>query len=318
MKRLKVIALFGMVLLGGLSAAEPPAFAEQSMRIAAVVNEDAVTQTEVDDRLRMILSSSGLPNTAEFRQKALPQVLNSLIEERLMMQEAARNAITVSDEEVMAGFQEIAKQNNFTLQQFEEVMRRGGISKKTLTDQIRAQLSWNKVIQSVLRPRVDVSDSDVDVRIERLRSNVGRKEFLVAEIFLPVDSAAKEEDIRKLAQQLAADLRSKKAPFPAVAAQFSRAPGADKGGSLGWVQAGQLSEELDAVLNTMAQGDVSEAVRTPAGFHILQLNNSRVIEERIIPGRGAIINQIGLERLDRLQRRTLMDLKAEAFIERRV
>lgn len=292
--------------------------AERSMRIAAVVNEDAITESDVDERLRLILASSGLPDKKEIREKALPQVISSLIEETLMMQEAARHDIEISDEEKQAGFAEIAKQNNFTAEQFEEIMRRSGIPQRTLMKQIEAQLSWTKVIQTVLRPKINVKDTDVDVRLERLKNNIGRNEYAVAEIFLPIDKAEDEKDIRKLANQLVQEMRAGKAQFPAVARQFSKAAGAEKGGTLGWVQQGQLPEELDEAVQKMQKDEISSPIRTTAGLHILTLRDSRIIEERIIPGRGALINQIGMERLDRLQRRTMQDLKAEAFIDRRV
>lgn len=314
----KLIAITILLIFGCAGAFHNTAIAKDSMRIAAIVNEDAITDRDVKDRLKLILASSGLPNTKEFRDQALPQVLNSLIEERLMMQEASRNEIAVENEALQAGFAEIAKQNNFSADQFKEIMRRGGIPQKTLLNQIEAQLSWTKYIQTVLRNTVDVKDSDVDALNERLRSNIGKQEYLVSEIFLPVDKAAEERNIRQLAQKLVREVNSKKAAFSGVARQFSKAVGAAQGGTLGWVQKGQLPSELDEVLTTLGNGEVSNPIRTTSGFHILLLRESRMIEERIIPGRSALVNQIGMQRLDRLQRRTLQDLKAEAFIDRRV
>lgn len=307
-----------LLLFCSLFFAALPAKAQRALSIAAVVNEDAITWADVEDRMKLILASSGLPNTKEFREKALPQVLNGLIEERLMLQEARRNDISVSEEEIAKAFANIAQQNNFTPEQFEEIMRRQGIPQKTLYEQIEAQGAWTKVIQNVLRDRVDVNDTDVDVRLERLRQNIGKTEYLVSEIFLPIDASTSEQDVRKLANNLVGELRAGKAPFAGVAMQFSKAAGADKGGTIGWVQKGQLPQELEEAIEKMEVGNISSPIRSTAGLHILQLQKTRVIEERTIPGRGALINQIGLERLDRVQRRTLMDLKAEAFIDKRV
>jgi peptidyl-prolyl cis-trans isomerase SurA len=315
MQNILKIGLLSVLLFGAISV---PAHAEKSVTIAAVVNEDAITWADVNDRLKLILASSGLPANKEFRERALPQVLSGLVEERLMMQEAARNEIEVSQEEIEMAFANIAAQNNFSPEQFAHLMRSQGIPQKTLFDQIEAQGAWTKVIQTVLRPQIDVTDTDVDVRQERLRQNIGKTEYLVSEIFLPVDNAKAEADIRKLATKLVGELRAGKAPFPAVAMQFSKAAGAEKGGSIGWVQKGQLPAELEEAIEKMNVEGISNPIRTPAGIHILQLRQTRMIEERTIPGREAILNQIGMERLDRLQRRTLMDLKAEAFIDKRV
>lgn len=314
----KTKAVCAFMLLAIMCLPLQAVLAKDTIGIAAVVNEDAITARDVDDRIKLILASSGLPNTQEFRNRATGQVLNSLIEERLMMQEASRNKISVSDEEIESGFAEIATQNKFSADEFKAIMTRSGIPHKTLMQQVEAQLSWTKYIQKVLRERVDVKDSDVDTLDERLRANVGKQEYLVSEVFLPVNSAAEEKDVRQLAQRLVTEIKSQKAPFAGVARQFSKAAGANTGGSLGWVQKGQLPDELDQIVSTMGKGTISNPIRTNSGFHILRLNDSRIIEERIIPGRSALVNQIGMERLDRLQRRTLQDLKAEAFIDRRL
>ncbi len=309
---------FAFVLLALWGALSPVSFAAQSIKIAAVVNEDAVTESDVNDRMRLAIASAGFPNTQEVWQKVLPQVLDSLIEERIMLQEAQRNEIEIDKEEIEAGFSEIAASNKLSPEQFSDLMNQQGIPKTTLLAQIKAQIAWRKVIQGVLRPKIDVSDTDVRARLELLEKNIGKTEYLVAEIYLPIDEPKKSAGEMRLARDLVQRIRDKRVPFGAVAARFSKAAGADKGGVLGWVLAGQLPEELNDVLETMSAGEVSDPIQTITGIHILKLQETRTLEERTMPGRGAILNQLGMERLDKLQRRTLRDLKDAAFIERRV
>ena len=112
--------------------------------------------------------------------------------------------------------------------------------------------------------------------------------------------------------------RRKKAPFGPVAVQFSKAAGAEKGGTLGWIQQGQLQPELEKALFALEEGGVSDPLRLTDGVHILNLQKKRTITEDSIPKPDDMANMIGFERLDRSQQRALLDLKSAAFIDRRV
>ena len=314
--RLGFFQFLVFVLLSGWAASAQAQ--DNSMRIAVVVNEDAISQADVQDRLTMVIASAGLPNTKEMTMRVIPQVLDGLIEERIKIQEARRQEITVDEDDIANGLKTIADQNNLTMEQFKHVMRQQGVPEKTLRQQIRAQVAWSRVVQSVLRPQVTVSDNDVDARLDRLRDSIGQTEFFLSEIFLPVEEAEKEGEVRQLANRLVREIKAGKKPFQTFAAQFSRAPGAEKGGDMGWVQEGQLPEDLEQAVVKLKEGTISPPVRSVSGYHILMLRKKRTISEDNIPPRDMILNQIGMERLDRVQQRYLSDLKAEAFIEKRV
>lgn len=290
----------------------------ESLSIAAVVNQDAISEADVRDRLRLILASSGLPDTPDMRARALKQVLDSLVDEQIKLQEAARNQLTVSQEEIDKAFGQIAANNKMSAEQFMGAMKQGGINRMTLDRQIKAQLAWTKVVQKMVRPQVTVSASDVAALKERMRKNIGKTEYLVSEIFLPVDDKAEESDVRGLATKLVSEIGEGKAPFAAVARQVSRAAGSEKGGDMGWVQEGRLPDDLDAALKTLQEGQLSQPIRGANGYHILQLRQKRSFAEANIPSDDDLTDQIGFERLDRAQQRYLLDLKSAAFIERRV
>lgn len=306
-----------MLFVSGGIYTHAEAEAQQSLQIAAVVNDEAISATDVKDRIKLVVVSSGLPDTPDIRARIRPQVIESLIEEQLKLQEARRNELTVSDEEVAEGFATIAKQNNFEPAQFAAIMKQQGIPEKTLLNQIRAQLAWNKVVTERLRRQVDVSESDVNARIERLKSKVGQTEYLVSEIYLPLDDDKRAAEIRQFAQRMAAELQAKKAPFGAVAAQFSKAAGAEKGGLIGWIQQGHLDPVLDQTLMAMEEGEVSDPIQSGNGLYLLYLQKKRTLSEEAIPPRDELTNMIGFERLDRVQQRALLDLKSSAFIDRR-
>lgn len=286
--------------------------------IAAVVNEDAITISDLEERLRLMIVSSGMPYNQDIRDRLRGQVLNMLLEESLQMQEARALGVVIAPEEVESGFATIARQNNMEADAFKAALTKSGIRLSTLEDQIRAQIAWGKVVQKKLRPQIEVTDRDIDDRMALLQASLGKEQYLVAEIFLPVETMAQDADTLALAQRLTREILQNKAPFPKVASQFSQGAAAARGGDLGWVQEGQLPDPLNALVATMKEGDLSQPARSLTGYHILLLRGKRVVQAENLPTRDQVMNFIGTERLDRLQRRYLMDLKAEAFVERRV
>jgi len=312
--RIVFLWLLALSFLGAPLAA----YASRSEVIAAVVNDDAVSGSDVEERMRLIIASSGMPDNAEIRERMLPQIVTVLIEEKLKLQEATRMEIEITAQDVEQGFAAIAAQNNVSAEQFRAMLSRGGVSQQSLEDQIRSQIAWTRVVQEKLRPQIVIADNEVDAVLERLRASAGREEYRVSEIFLPVETPEQEGDVMKLADKLTKQLVEGKAPFPRLAQQFSQAAGASKGGDLGWIQQGQLAEPLEEMLAKMNENDVSRPVRSLAGFHILYLRGKRAITAESLPSREDIMQRLGMERLDRLQRSFLMDLKSQAFIEQRV
>lgn len=308
------IFLFILTLIVAFPAGAEP----RTEGIAAVVNQDAISMTDLNDRLHLVIASSGLPPSKEMQQRLTVQVLNELIEEQLKMQEAQRLEIQVSSEEVQKGFEMVANQNRLTLDQFKSAMRNDGINPATLERQIRAQIGWSKVIQKTMRPKVIVTDGDIEEFSARLQKAKGKSQYHVAEIFLPVGEDSPEADAQQLANRLVKEITSGKATFSKIAQQFSGGAGAARGGDLGWVGQGQLQPEIEQALNGLQKEGVSNPVRTADGYHILLLRDVRTVNDETMPARDDILNRIGVDRLERMQARQLLELKTTAFIENRV
>jgi peptidyl-prolyl cis-trans isomerase SurA len=274
--RAAALVLAVPLLLGvAVTAAPHPAAAQTPVEgIAAVVNDEAVSMSDVDNRLQLALLASGLPRTEETRDRLLPQVLRGLIDERLQRQEAARLGVQVAEAEVDEAFAGIAQQNGLTAAQFEQALRRGGVSPSTLRDQIRAQLAWRGVVRQRIVPTVQIPDAAVDEEIRRFEENQGLPEYRVSEIFLSVDTPGEEPEVRRFAEDLVRQIRAG-GDFAALARQFSQGGGAAGGGDLGWVLQGSLAPELDRALQSLSPGQVSQPIRTVSGFHILRVADRR-------------------------------------------
>lgn len=203
------------------------------------------------------------------------QVLRTLIDEELQMQEATEKKITVSAQDIKEAMERIARQNNTTLPKISETLDAAGVSISTLESQIRVELAWSKLVNQSLAPRVRVSDDDVATVLTQFEENADQTQYQVAEIFLPVEKPEDEDQARADAENLMLQVRAT-GNFAAVAKQFSKSASAATGGDIGWVTAEQLAPELAAALVTIRPSQMTVPVRTKSGFYILFLRDLKV------------------------------------------
>jgi len=289
--------------------------AKRSFGVALSVNDQAISHYDVDSRAEFLMISGGMQQTKANKEKARSMAINGLIDEALKIQEAEKYDLTVSDEEVAEGFANIAKQNRMSNDEFKALLKKQGIDSATMMKQIRADITWRNYITAILRPKINVSENDINARLDRMKKNIGKQEYQLSEIILSVLDQKKQGDIQSLAKKIVTEIRAKRAPFPAVAMKFSSAPSASSGGSLGWVSLDYLPQEQKEVVEALKKGQVSDPFKTLSGYMIMQLNDVRIISEETLPSQDDILNQVGLQRLTRLQQRTLDDLRSAALIE---
>ena len=161
--------------------------AQNTLRIAAVVNGDVISIFDLEARLSMIIASAGMEDRVEVRRRMGPQVLRSLIDEKLKMQEAKRLGIQVSKEDIDKALRQVAAQNRADLAQLDQILTQQGIRKEDLVDKIESDVAWVRVINKGQKTRVEVDAQAVDHFLARTKANEGKIESRVAEIFLPVD-----------------------------------------------------------------------------------------------------------------------------------
>lgn len=259
-----------------LSPAANPAAAQEELRAAAVVNDEVISVLDVSIRTRLSILAAGLRDTPETRRRIAPQVLRTIIDERLQLQEAVRLGIEVPAEQVESAIDHLARQNNTTVDAFLGFLERSGVPPDYLRDQIRAQLSWQMVMARTIRPNIVISPEEIDSVVERMRSSEGTIERRVGEIFLAIDSPEQEAEAYQGAIRLLEQLQAG-AEFSALARQFSQSATAAGGGEMGWVQEDQLDPELAKVLAGMSPGEVAGPVRTLSGFYILYVRDQRKV-----------------------------------------
>ena len=218
--------------------------------------------------------SSNLTDSPETRQRVAAQVLRTIVDEKLQMQEAKRQNVTASDEEINKALSQIEKQNNMQLGQLNQALKEHGIDRGTLVDQLTASIVWSKLVRRLLAQTNVVSDDEIDYALKRAKESLNEPQSRVAEIFLAVDNAQQDDEVRRLAERLSEQMRQG-ARFSAVAQQFSQSATAAVGGDIGWVRPEQLSPELGKVIARMRPGELSAPIRTGAGYYLLLVVDRR-------------------------------------------
>ena len=245
-------------------------------KIVAVVNGDIITTGDVANRGRLFALSTGLPVTPEVLARLRPQVVKQLVDERLRLQEAQRRKIAVSDKDIADAIGEIEQRNGMQSGAMAASLRGQGVAMRTLIDQVRVQLGWTRVLRQELGGKADVSEADVSDQDRIFKATIGKPEYRVSEIFIPIDDPAKAADAQRFAETVISQLRAG-APFAVVAAQFSQSQTALQGGDLGWVSPTQLDPEVTAVVTQMPPGAVSNPIRVPGGISIVSLRAKREV-----------------------------------------
>jgi peptidyl-prolyl cis-trans isomerase SurA len=258
-------------------------------RIAAIVNDGLVLRSELDAQMdsvtkRLTEQKVELPSQSVLRQ----QVLDRLILQEIQAQQAKRVGLTVSDEQLNSALQEIAVRNKIPFDQLPTALAAQGVDYKLYRDSMRKELTLNTLRQRDVIARITVTPHELDQYLARQQSAAANDEFNVSHILLSLPAAATPQQLTEIsqkAQELVARA-NKGEDFGQLAIANSNSQTALDGGQLGWRKGSQLPQFILDLVTKMKPGEVSAAVRTPSGFHIVKLNERRGGEAQVI------VNQI--------------------------
>jgi len=248
-------------------------------RVIAVVNDEAVTQWDVNEQRRIVLQQMKASNVPPPPQDVLDkQVLERLITERALLQHAKDNGIRVDDTTVERTIARVAEENKLSADEFRKVLERENIPYANYRDDIRRQLLIQRVRDREVDSKLSVSDAEVDNYLATINAQAGgESEYLLSHIFVTLPEQASPDQIearRRRAEEALAEIKGGK-PFTQVAASFSDAPDALQGGSLGWRTPARLPSVFADYVRNMKKGDVSGVLRSPGGFHVVRLEDMR-------------------------------------------
>jgi len=283
MKFLLRAALLGSLCSAGPALAQtapaqtlPQLTAPDSSGIAAVVNGQVITTQDVAGRSQLLAATMNIPPTPDALTRLAPQVTKQLIDQTLQQQESNKLNITVSDDDVAAAIAHIEQNNNMPAGVLHQSLTKAGVPFSTLLAQIRTELGWQGVLHQVLGPGLAPTPGDMAAEKTALTAALGSTQYHISEIFVPVTDPSDDSAAQTFATTVIAQLRGG-APFAVVAAEFSQAQTALDGGDLGFIQISQMDPAVAATVQQMPVGAISNPIRVPGGYAIVQLQDKHEI-----------------------------------------
>jgi peptidyl-prolyl cis-trans isomerase SurA len=248
-------------------------------RVLVVINDEAVTQWDMNEQRRIMLSQLKASNIQPPSNDVLDkQVLERLIVERALLQFAKDTGIRVDDTTVERTILRVAEENKLKPDEFRKVLEREGIPYANYREDIRRQIIVQRVREREVDSKVTVSDAEVDNYLATLASQAGGEdEYLLSHIYITVPEQATPDVVesrRQRAAEALTEVRSGK-DFAQVAAAYSNAPDASSGGNLGWRTAARLPSVFAEIVRKMKPGEVSGVLRSAGGFHVVKLAEVR-------------------------------------------
>lgn len=274
-----------LVIVTSLAGA-PAAQAMMLDRVLVVVNDDIITYGEFEQALssmRTQLASAGeqMPPESVIKEKVLEQ----LVFEKLLLLHAVDTGLTVTDPMMDQAMDNLAKQNNMTVPQVMAQLKRDGINEDEFKESVKNQLLVQRVIDRDVKQSISVQDSEVDGVLRNMPGAQTDRIYNLSNIQLAVSEDASPEELEKVklrAQELRQSIIQGKISFSAAARKYSQAGNAADGGELGWKKADQLPALFADGLKGMQEGGVSEPLVSPAGIHILKLNELKGNQQLLV------------------------------------
>ncbi len=273
--------LFLLLFLSSLSANAAISTVD---RIVAIVNDDVILNSELDNRLKTVKAQLLQRNTKIPAENVLRrQVLERLVISHLQLQAAERGGIRIDDKTLNASINRIANTNNMSLEQFRSALESDGFDYSVFREDIRKEMIISRLMQRRIQQRVSVTEQEIDNFLSTNKNSAdNNKEYRLSHILISLPEAASAEQVEAAqakADQAVKDLRLGNS-FNQVAAATSDGQKAFEGGDLGWRKVAQLPSIFVDIATKMQKGDISDPIRSPSGFHIIKLSDVRGAQRR--------------------------------------
>lgn len=291
-------------------------------RVVAVVNEEVITLTELQEEgraaaARLVAAGEGPAPPAPTAPER--QILEELIERRLLLQEVAREAIRVEPAEVTAALEELKAQNALPDDAaLEAALRRERLTPPQFRQRLQHQLAIGKLLARKVRGSIILTDAELETHYRThpqefaLTGQVQLRHLLVA-VPKAGDPEAEAAAASRTSEALAALMAG--TPFAAVATRYSDAPTAAQGGELGILRQGELAPELERVAFALLPGEMSTPIRTAAGYNILLVEAKEAPILSFAQARDRIRDRLFRQKVQKRYQDYLAELRQKAYIE---
>lgn len=283
--------------------------------IVAVINDDLLTDNDVSIRAELIINSSGMAKDRKTLEVVKNHALFTLIDEKLIEDEAKKLDIAIDDKDLNFALQSIADKNGIKLHQLESHMKKININKSELEKQIYHQLLWNKIVHKIIEPKVYLSEREIKehknaiLKFFEEQKTREAKELDISEIVLYFsEEDHKTREIEKIAEKIYSELNNGKS-FASLAKQFSQSASAENSGKIGWIYTSQIRPEITNVIKNLKNGQVARPIILEDGIRIIKLNNRRGFEK-------LKENEISDNNIRQMIRNKKLDIQMQAYLRK--
>jgi peptidyl-prolyl cis-trans isomerase SurA len=249
-------------------------------RIVAVVNTDVITMGELERERHIAVATLRKQGTPLPQRDILDkQLLERMITKNLLLQQARQTGLRASDADLENALQRIAADNKMDVAQLRNAVEQSGSNFDRFREDVRGEIVISRLRDREIESRVTVTDAEIQSFLATQQGTAGEKsdEYKLAHVLVQVPEQATPEQLKVRRERAEAALAALKdgTDFRQVAASYSDAADALQGGEMGWRPAGRLPNIFLQALKDMKVGQVSDILRSPAGFHVLKLEDKR-------------------------------------------
>lgn len=293
-------------------------------RVICVVNNDAITLYELDEaEAHYLYESKQTSLTDEARQQLRDKLLQTIIENRIQLQQAEREKITAEDSEVQEQLNDIMKKVNLpSSKEFEDVLKQQGLTLEGLKKRIRDQILVQRVTRRKVALRISVTEQEIDAYLSANRAKLETGLTFEARhiLFLPGPEEGEPgwETAKKKAEDVYALVKQGQ-NFGELAKKYSQDASGKDGGSLGTLKRGELTPEIESAILRLNPGESSPPTRSPVGYHLFHLDAKETLSgEALTQARSQIRDILYREKYDVRLKEWIAEIKQRALIEIRL
>lgn len=283
----------------------------ESLKIAAVVNDEIISTRDLQNRVNLFLMTTRIPLNPQTKNMIFSRVLNNAIEEKLKLQAAAKEGITISPQELSESVRQFEKNNQIATGELKKILAQNKVDMDTFESQMKADMAWVRLVRRKMYSDAQVTQKELEKAMADAKTDLSTPKYFVSEIYIRKKDA---KDLSVLVNNLRQDPR-----FELYAMQFSQSPTAANGGRLGWLNKGKLPEVIEKKLDKMHEGEISDPILYGDGYYIIRLDKTfdPKVDKPQMPTQNDMKKFLENQKMEEFSKKYLQDLHQKAVIELR-
>lgn len=322
---MKILKLYIYIIMAGILSSVS-AYAEIMDRIIAVVNSETITMSELNNAfepyLKKIEESYKAPDKEKFIAENRLILLNKMIENILINQEAKKSGIIIKDDEVNGTINDMLSQRKMKMDDLINQLAKEDSNLDSYKKEVKEHLLRMKLVRRELKSRIIVTEEEIgNYYLKNREAYEGKEAIRVKQILVVFPKNADEKIKTKLRAQMDAIFKRLQngEPFDQLAAKYSQGPGAATGGDIGFIEKGSMLPVVEGVAFSLKKDEISKVIESAVGFHIIQAIDKRGAGIRPIASvREEIKAKIEEEKMDKKYEEWIKELRNKSLIEIRL